>query len=692
MKITKRLSLSVSLLVLAVSLVLAFIAINISTRIVTKNNTEGMIIQAEIGASLLEARIRDRFSMLQELANTSQVQSMNREIQAAFLLPYVQGDIDDLAIVDMEANAYHIKGGNIPNLAHREYVQKALKGEQTISDVIAAASSAVSTGFPVLNYVVPIKMNGKVEGGLLARTNAFNLSDIIASFYFREDSYAFMCNAQGNVIAHSLRRDAAATLENHIELAKKDPAYKSSGEAVQYILDNKKGSTKYVFDQKSILCGFWQVPGFDMYLVISTGEKTLMADVQTLRNLTIITVAVFIVISILVSIWLARSIAKPLATVSGVLGRIGEGDFTQKVNIKSKDEIGTICSSLNQSTDNVRELVKTIIVATNDLSRTGNDLSNSMIQAASAVTQINDNAENIKKRVMNQSASVTETNGTMKRISGNIEKLSDQVDNQSNSVAQSSSSVEQMLANIESVTHTLLSNDVNMKNLASAADMGRSGFQEVVTDIQEIARESEGLLEINSVMENIASQTNLLSMNAAIEAAHAGEAGKGFAVVADEIRKLAESSSEQSKTISTVLKKIKGSIDKIISSTNIVLNKFGDIDSGVKTVSQQEESIRLSMKEQNEGSKHMPEAISRLRELTGQVKTGSEEMQDGSKQIIQESQRLEKATAEISSGMNEMGDKVTQISTAVDKADTISDEIKKNIKVLVSEVKKFKVS
>jgi methyl-accepting chemotaxis protein len=279
----------------------------------------------------------------------------------------------------------------------------------------------------------------------------------------------------------------------------------------------------------------------------------------------------------------------------------------------------------------------------------------------------------------------------MKRISGNIEKLSDQVDNQSNSVAQSSSSVEQMLANIQSVTHTLLSNDANMKNLAAAADTGRTGFQEVVTDIQEIARESEGLLEINSVMENIASQTNLLSMNAAIEAAHAGESGKGFAVVAAEIRKLAESSSAQSKTISTVLKKIKSSIDKITSSTNIVLNKFGDIDSGVKTVSQQEETIRLSMKEQNEGSKHILEAIGRLRELTGQVKTGSEEMQDGSKQIIRESQRLEQATAEISGGMNEMGNKVTQISTAVDKADTISEEIKKNIEVLVSEVEKFKV-
>ncbi|WP_461252397.1 methyl-accepting chemotaxis protein, partial [Treponema sp. R8-4-B8] len=144
---------------------------------------------------------------------------------------------------------------------------------------------------------------------------------------------------------------------------------------------------------------------------------------------------------------------------------------------------------------------------------------------------------------------------------------------------QASTAIEEMVANISSVTNTLVSNTANVNTLKEASEVGRGGLQEVATDIQEIARESEGLLEINSVMENIASQTNLLSMNAAIEAAHAGEAGKGFAVVADEIRKLAESSSDQSKTIGTVLKKIAESIKQITSSTENVLARFEAIDS-----------------------------------------------------------------------------------------------------------------
>ena len=258
-------------------------------------------------------------------------------------------------------------------------------------------------------------------------------------------------------------------------------------------------------------------------------------------------------------------------------------------------------------------------------------------------------------------------------------------------MSQSSSAIEEMLANIQSVTQTLVKNTENVNDLSSASELGRSGLNDVAADIQEIARESEGLLEINSVMENIASQTNLLSMNAAIEAAHAGEAGKGFAVVADEIRKLAENSSEQSKTISTVLKKIKGSIDKISVSTDNVLKRFEAIDSGVKIVIDQEENIRHAMEEQNEGSKQILQALSKLNEITQQVKDGTEIMLEGSEEVIHEGNNLEIVTQEITGGMNEMASGADQINVAVQEVNQLTAKNKDSIELLVNEISKFKV-
>ncbi|MHB9293059.1 methyl-accepting chemotaxis protein, partial [Hollandina sp. SP2] len=253
------------------------------------------------------------------------------------------------------------------------------------------------------------------------------------------------------------------------------------------------------------------------------------------------------------------------------------------------------------------------------------------------------------------------------------------------------SAVEQMLANIQSVTQTLVTNGDNVTNLAQAAETGRNGLQEVAMDIQEIAHESEGLLEINEVIEHIASQTNLLSMNAAIEAAHAGEAGKGFAVVADEIRKLAESSREQSKTISDVLHKIKESIDKITRSTQEVLVNFEAINDGVKTVTDQERQIRDAMEEQGSGSKAILESIERLNEITGEVERSARGMRGGSHEVIKESRTLEGISSEIGEGIQEMASGAEQMDTAVNRVHEISIENKEQIETLMEEVSRFKV-
>jgi methyl-accepting chemotaxis protein len=428
-------------------------------------------------------------------------------------------------------------------------------------------------------------------------------------------------------------------------------------------------------------------------LMLGTEKDIILEEVNALTVFSITLGTIAMIVTAVIVFFIAGSIAKPIVNVALTLKDIseGEGDLTKTVHINSKDEIGDLALYFNATLEKIKALVITIKKESITLFDIGNELAGNMNETATAINEITANIQSIKSRVINQSASVTETNATMEQITVNIDKLKGHVDRQGESVARSSSAIEEMLANIQSVTQTLVKNVSNVKELLEASEVGRSGLEEVASDIRAIAQESEGLLEINAVMENIASQTNLLSMNAAIEAAHAGEAGKGFAVVADEIRKLAENSGEQSKTISTVLKKIKDSIDKITRSTDSVLNKFEAIDSGVRTVSDQEENIRNAMEEQSTGSKQILEAIGQLNEVTQMVKAGSEEMLEGSRQVIEESKNLELVTQEISNGMSEMATGADEINVAVNRVNAISGTNKENIEILVKEVAKFKV-
>ena len=410
--------------------------------------------------------------------------------------------------------------------------------------------------------------------------------------------------------------------------------------------------------------------------------------------ITVISIAllIFIIVAIL-AIFVSRSIAKPIVNMAKTLNDIahGEGDLTARLPETGGGEILDAARYFNQTFTKIRELVILIKGQTTVLSEVGNDLASNMTETAAVMNEISSNIKNIKARVLNQSASVVETNATMEQVTSNITRLGGHVERQTEAVSTSSVAIEQMMANIQSVSTILAANAANVKELQESAEIGRGSLQDVASDIQEIANESEGLMEINGVMENIASQTNLLSMNAAIEAAHAGDAGRGFAVVADEIRKLAESSSEQSKTIGDVLKKIKESIDKISLSTSKVMNRFEAIDKGVRTVAEQEEVIRNAMEEQNHGSRQILTSSGMVSEITNQVKTRSEEMLEGSKEVIHESKNLERVTQEITVGMNEMAAGSDQVTSAVLSVNDLTGKTRESIASLADAVARFKV-
>jgi methyl-accepting chemotaxis protein len=427
---------------------------------------------------------------------------------------------------------------------------------------------------------------------------------------------------------------------------------------------------------------------------INSIEEIIIGEIYNEIRLMIgIALVILLVTALLNTLVFRQVIVRPIHATVKMLKDIseGEGDLTKRLVAHSRDEIGNMAKYFNATLDKIKTLVALIKRQSAALTNIGDELAVNMSESASAINQITDTIRNLKGQVINQSAGITETNSTMEQITAHIEQLNEHIEKQSTSVSQSSSAVEETLDNIQSVARTLVENTDNVTALAAASEAGRLSLQEVAGDIQEIARESEGLMEINGVMQNIASQTNLLSMNAAIESAHAGEAGKGFAVVANEIRKLAESSGEQSKTISTVLKRIVESINKIDGSTNMVLQKFEAMDAGVRTVSIQEEHIRNAMEKQNAGSKQILDAITQLNNINQVVKSGSVEMLAGSREVIRESRNLEAVTQQLSDGVNEMSIGAEQINTAINQVNSISGKNKESINSLAREVERFKV-
>jgi len=399
-----------------------------------------------------------------------------------------------------------------------------------------------------------------------------------------------------------------------------------------------------------------------------------------------------VVLGLLLILILLRQIFSHLSKINSILKEIsmGEGDLTGRIDAGRDDEIGELAGYFNLTMEKIRNLVETIKYKINGLDHTSFELSGSMDKTSSAVQQITANLDNMKKLMVQQETSAEESGKAVDDIKESIVNLNKMIEKQTESVNMSSSAIEEMTANIHSVTQTLIDNSKNVNLLTEASENGKTGLQLVAEEIKEIARDSEGLLQINSLMNSIASQTNLLSMNAAIEAAHAGEAGKGFAVVADEIRKLAETSGKQSKTTAATLKKIKASIDNITKSADEVLSRFGAIDSSVRTVSEHEQNIRNAMEEQETGGKQILESIGQLRDITASVKDGSDKMEISGKSLVQETEGFIQTSKETVDGMNEILKGINQINTSISHVNEISKENNKNFESLKHEMKKFK--
>jgi len=396
-----------------------------------------------------------------------------------------------------------------------------------------------------------------------------------------------------------------------------------------------------------------------------------LTQIQTIINILIVS-AQAIAAAVVVSILFAHSLTRPILNMKTSTGFIKNGDISINIQKTSNDELGDTSESYNEFLNKLSDMITDIKNSVNVTRINVEELDNAMNNTGISVNEINQISTEVQNAITSQALIVSETTAAMQQITSTIRNQDIKINEQSNSINESSTAIEEMLANIKSIADNLNNSAIEFSNLHNSINIGNENIEKLKETVQFLNKQSDSVIEANTIITNIASQTDLLAMNAAIEAAHAGEYGKGFAVVADEIRKLAEVSNQQSKLIFDNLKNLKQSIEDAVIITDQTEKSFEIIMRSVDTVNNLEKEIKNSIDEQSSGSSQMLQALNTINKITQEVHSGSEEMMKGSNTVISEI-----------NGLLQITEKVKQSSlSVVEKARTVRNNTDQSLELL----------
>jgi methyl-accepting chemotaxis protein len=433
------------------------------------------------------------------------------------------------------------------------------------------------------------------------------------------------------------------------------------------------------------------VEGTEWFLVSIGSLSTMRAEVRRLILMVTVVVLVLALVSAGIAIVLSHSLTRPFRQLVSSFNVISGGDLTASPPDYASREASALSAGFNSFAGSISGLVRKIKDSSRDIGKVAEDLSLSMDDTKAVIARVGEAVNFIRGDVGRENQSIALNESAVNQVMGEIENLNAGIREQSAQISGATSAIEAMVAGIHSVeNNTAMVND-RIRELVHSSQEEKKRLSQTSEAAKQIEKESEALAEMNKVISDVATQTNLLSMNAAIEAAHAGESGRGFAVVAQEIRKLAETTSQQSKSSEEAIKSLQKRIQEIAAAAGFVEESFEDMLGMIHQVDGITANLKNATEEQSAGSIRLLSSISAINSVTRGVETGAQAMKTSASEAVAACRNLTELSRSVDEKVTKCGEGADSLTANSEAVAMIVENIRFAVDQLERSINPFRI-